>query len=91
MIIQRSEPFLQCVKRLDQAIRMVPIDNLAPPLPMQDGSYEYERRTCDKLDVIEVDKRCFFWGGEWQTIHKFQEAQSVETKQLVGWGYKYLQ
>ncbi len=27
----------------DQAIRMVPIDNLAPALPMQDGSYEYER------------------------------------------------
>ena len=40
---------------------MVPIDNLAPPLPMQDGSYEYQM-LCSKLGIIEVNTvNVVFW------------------------------
>ena len=46
-----------------QAIRMVPIDNLAPPLPMQDGSVI----NLISLKLINV---VFLGGGELQTLRK---------------------
>ena len=76
-----NKRFLQCVTRLDQAIRMVPIDNLAPPLPMQDGSCEYQM-LCNKLGVLEVDKCCF--PGDLWTMPKSGSTVSGTNNWLFG-------